>query len=66
MVGGIEAEFQSRITRLSQQFWISNTGRTLIQAKLDRFAQFISADHIYIVTLGQYKDIVQEQIARAR
>ncbi len=43
---------------------ILNTGRTLIQATFDRFALFIPAENIYVVTAEQYKDIVADQLPR--
>ena len=41
---------------------ILNTGRTLIQATYDRFARFVPAENIYVVTADSYKDIVAEQL----
>ena len=41
---------------------ILHTGRTLIQATYDRFARFIPAENIYVVTSAQYRDIVIEQL----
>lgn len=41
---------------------ILNTGRTLIQATYDRFAKFIPAENIFVVTFEQYKDIVAAQL----
>lgn len=41
---------------------ILNTGRTLIQGTYDRFAKFIPAENIYVVTSDQYKNIVAEQL----
>ena len=64
MAGGIGSRFwpMSR-THFPKQFLdILNTGRTLIQATYDRFAKFIPAKNIYIVTSVQYRDIVLEQL----
>jgi len=41
---------------------ILNTGRTLIQSTYDRFAKFIPAENIYVVTSEQYKNIVATQL----
>ena len=64
MAGGIGSRFwpMSRADYPKQFLDILNTGRTLIQATFDRFALFIPKEHIYIVTSGQYKDIVAEQL----
>ena len=66
MAGGIGSRFwpMSRTDYPKQFLDILNTGRTLIQATFDRFAKFIPAEHIYIVTTAQYKSIVQEQLPR--
>ncbi len=64
MAGGIGSRFwpMSRTNFPKQFLDILNTGRTLIQSTYDRFALFIPVDHIYIVTSGQYKDIVADQL----
>jgi mannose-1-phosphate guanylyltransferase len=64
MAGGIGSRFwpMSRTNYPKQFLDILNTGRTLIQGTLDRFAQFIPVENIYIVTSDQYKDIVAEQL----
>ena len=64
MAGGIGSRFwpMSRTDFPKQFLDILNTGRTLIQATYDRFAKFIPAENIYIVTFEQYKDIVAEQL----
>lgn len=50
-------------TNFPKQFLdILNTGRTLIQATYDRFAKFIPAENIYVVTAEQYVDIVAKQL----
>ncbi len=63
MAGGIGSRFwpMSRTDYPKQFLDILNTGRTLIQATFDRFAKFIPAENIYIVTFEQYKDIVAKQ-----
>lgn len=64
MAGGIGSRFwpMSRTNFPKQFLDILNTGRTLIQATFDRFAQFIPTENIYIVTSDQYKDIVAAQL----
>ena len=64
MAGGIGSRFWpvSRHNFPKQFLDILNTGKTLIQATYDRFAQFIPAENIYVVTSIQYKDIVAEQL----
>jgi mannose-1-phosphate guanylyltransferase len=64
MAGGIGSRFwpMSRTGYPKQFLDILNTGRTLIQATYDRFASFIPAENIYIVTVEQYKNIVQQQL----
>jgi len=68
MAGGIGSRFwpMSRLNYPKQFLDILNTGRTLIQATYDRFAKFIPAENIYIVTFEQYKDIVAEQLPELR
>ena len=68
MAGGIGSRFwpMSRLNYHKQFLDILNTGRTLIQATYDRFAKFIPAENIYIVTFEQYKDIVAEQLPELR
>lgn len=64
MAGGIGSRFwpMSRTDYPKQFLDILNTGRTLIQSTFDRFAKFIPLENIYIVTAGNYKHIVQEQL----
>lgn len=64
MAGGIGSRFwpMSRTDFPKQFIDILNTGRTLIQSTYDRFAKFIPADNIYVVTSDQYKDIVAKQL----
>ncbi len=68
MAGGIGSRFwpMSRTNFPKQFLDILNTGRTLIQATYDRFAKFIPADNIYIVTFEDYKEIVQKQLPEMR
>jgi mannose-1-phosphate guanylyltransferase len=64
MAGGIGSRFwpMSRTNFPKQFLDILNTGRTLIQGTLDRFAKFIPLENIYVVTSEQYKDIVAQQL----
>lgn len=64
MAGGIGSRFwpMSRTNFPKQFLDILHTGRTLIQSTYDRFAKFIPAENIYIVTSVQYKDIVHKQL----
>jgi len=64
MAGGIGSRFwpMSRTDYPKQFIDILNTGRTLIQSTYDRFAKFIPAENIYVVTSEQYKDIVARQL----
>jgi len=64
MAGGIGSRFwpMSRTDFPKQFLDILNIGRTLIQGTFDRFANFIPAENIYVVTSEQYKDIVAKQL----
>ena len=64
MAGGIGSRFwpMSRTNYPKQFLDILNTGKTLIQSTFDRFASFVPAENIYIVTAQSYKDIVIEQL----
>jgi mannose-1-phosphate guanylyltransferase len=64
MAGGIGSRFwpMSRTNFPKQFLDILNTGRTLIQGTMDRFAKFIPVENIYVVTSDQYKDIVAKQL----
>jgi mannose-1-phosphate guanylyltransferase len=64
MAGGIGSRFwpMSRTDFPKQFLDILNIGRTLIQGTFDRFAAFIPAENIYVVTSDQYKNIVAEQL----
>ena len=64
MAGGIGSRFwpMSRTDFPKQFLDILHTGRTLIQSTYDRFAKFIPAENIYVVTSVQYKSIVEKQL----
>ena len=64
MAGGIGSRFwpKSR-THLPKQFLdILGEGQTLIQATFSRFAKFIPAGNIYIVTTKEYETVTREQL----
>lgn len=64
MAGGIGSRFwpMSRQNYPKQFLDILGTGKTLIQDTYTRFAGFIPAANIYIVTTQEYKDIVKNQL----
>jgi mannose-1-phosphate guanylyltransferase len=64
MAGGIGSRFwpMSRTNYPKQFLDILNTGKTLIQWTYDRFADFIPAENIFVVTSDEYSDIVAEQL----
>lgn len=64
MAGGIGSRFwpMSRTSYPKQFLDILNTGKTLIQSTFDRFARFIPAENIYVVTTDSYRSIVAEQL----
>jgi mannose-1-phosphate guanylyltransferase len=64
MAGGIGSRFwpMSR-TALPKQFLdVLNTGKTLVQWTYERYAKFIPAENIFIVTSEEYVDIVKKQL----
>lgn len=64
MAGGIGSRFwpESR-TKLPKQFLdILNSGQSLIQATYHRFATFIPADNIFVVTSAEYAGLVEEHL----
>lgn len=64
MAGGIGSRFwpMSRTNYPKQFLDILNTGKTLIQSTFDRFAAFIPTENIYVVTSGEYVNIVKNQL----
>ncbi|CAN5210083.1 mannose-1-phosphate guanylyltransferase [soil metagenome] len=64
LAGGIGSRFwpKSRTPFPKQFLDILNTGKTLIQATYDRYAAFIPAENIYIITVNEYADIVKAQL----
>jgi mannose-1-phosphate guanylyltransferase len=66
MAGGIGSRFwpMSR-TALPKQFLdVLNTGKTLVQWTYERYAKFIPAENIFIVTSEEYVDIVKTQLPK--
>lgn len=64
MAGGIGSRFwpMSR-SKFPKQFHdILGTGKTLIQETFDRFAAFVPAQNIYVVTNERYYDLVKGQL----
>lgn len=64
MAGGVGSRFwpMSRPSYPKQFLDILNTGKTLLQSTFHRFNQFIPASNIYVVTSGEYVDIVRDQL----
>ena len=64
MAGGIGSRFwpASRTNYPKQFLDILNTGKTLIQTTYDRFAAFIPAENIFVVTSNEYINIVKKQL----
>jgi len=68
MAGGIGARFwpMSRTSHPKQFIDILGTGRTLIQQTFDRMRRVCPAENIYIVTNGEYKELVLNQLEDIR
>ena len=64
MAGGIGSRFwpKSRTSYPKQFLDILNTGKTLIQWTFERYAAFVPKENIFVVTSGDYEDIVAEQL----
>lgn len=64
MAGGIGSRFWpfSRKNLPKQFLDFLGTGCTLLQETFNRYRQVISADHIYIATNTEYRDIVLQQL----
>jgi mannose-1-phosphate guanylyltransferase len=64
MAGGIGSRFwpMSRTNFPKQFLDILNTGKTLIQSTFERFASFIPAENIYVITSNEYVNIVKNQL----
>jgi mannose-1-phosphate guanylyltransferase len=68
MAGGIGSRFwpMSRQNFPKQFLDILNTGQTLIQTTFERLTDFILPENIFVVTSGEYIDIVKEQLPALR
>ncbi len=66
LAGGIGSRFwpQSRSSYPKQFLDILNSGKTLIQWTFERYAAFIPAENIFIITSEEYVSIVKEQLPR--
>ncbi len=64
MAGGVGSRFWPMSTEdLPKQFVdILGCGRTLIQLTLDRFADIVPNENIWVLTSSKYADIVREQL----
>lgn len=64
MAGGIGSRFwpMSRTAYPKQFLDVLSTGKTLVQWTYERYAKFIPAENIYIVTSEEYVDIVKAQL----
>ena len=64
MAGGVGSRFwpASREDKPKQFLDIAGDGRSLLRMTFDRFLKLTSADKIYIVTNGRYKDLVKEHL----
>ena len=66
MAGGIGSRFwpMSRTVLPKQFLDVLNTGKTLVQWTYERYAKFIPAENIFIVTSEEYVDIVKKQLPK--
>ncbi len=64
MAGGIGSRFwpMSRTDYPKQFLDILHTGKTLIQQTFDRFARFVPAENIFVITSQEYVSIVRKQL----
>lgn len=64
MAGGVGSRFWpvSRSGLPKQFLDILNTGESLIQATYNRFAKFIPAENIFVVTTKEYAQLVEEHL----
>ncbi|WP_129715170.1 mannose-1-phosphate guanylyltransferase [Pedobacter sp. SYP-B3415] len=64
MAGGVGSRFwpKSRNNFPKQFIDILGIGKSLLQLTFERFEQLCPADHIFVVTNEQYRDIIQEQL----
>lgn len=64
LAGGVGSRFWpiSRSNKPKQFLDILGRGRTLIQDTFDRFATFIPTENIFVITTGDYSEIVTTQL----
>lgn len=64
MAGGVGSRFWpvSRNARPKQFLDILGTGRSFLQATVDRFRKIVPAENILIVSAKQYADLIAEQV----
>ncbi len=64
MAGGVGSRFwpASREDKPKQFLDIAGDGRSLLRMTFERFLKLTTADKIFIVTNGKYKDLVQEHL----
>lgn len=64
MAGGVGSRFwpASREDKPKQFLDIMGTGKSLLRLTFERFLHLVDVDHIFIVTNGQYKALVMEQL----
>lgn len=65
MAGGVGSRFWpvSRTSYPKQFIDIAGTGKSLIQATFERFADIIPTENIFILTNDRYKELVKEQLS---
>ena len=64
MAGGVGSRFwpASRENKPKQFLDIAGDGRSLLRMTFDRFLKLTTADKIYIVTNGKYRDLVKQHL----
>jgi mannose-1-phosphate guanylyltransferase len=64
MAGGVGTRFwpMSRIARPKQFLDMLGLGKSLLQMTYERFAKFVDADKIFIVTNEQYRELILQQL----
>lgn len=66
LAGGIGARFWpiSREDRPKQFLQLTPEGKSLLQQTYERMSRSFRADHIYVVTLSRYRDLVREHLPK--
>lgn len=64
MAGGAGTRFwpASRESRPKQFLDILGTGRTLLQMTYDRFLPLVALEHIFVLSLADYRELIKEQL----